>query len=87
MPDQHTALRAELRARLWPNRIPPHITTQVARRVFDRFLTKYPAAVPEIIAIELLRRVDQWDEFVAIQSVLSDLLVASTTTEEGTRHG
>jgi hypothetical protein len=50
-------------------------------------LTKYPHAVPEIIAIALIRRVDQWDELTAIQSVLHTVLTSSTTTEEGTRRG
>ncbi len=84
--DPHAALRAELR-RLWNNRVPPHITAEVARREFDRFLAKYPHAVPEIIAIELIRRADQWDEITAIQSVLHAVLTSSTTTEEGTPRG
>jgi hypothetical protein len=84
--DPHAALRAELGAR-WNNRVPPHITTEVARREFDHFLAKYPHAVPEIIAIALIRRVDQWDELTAIQSVLHAVLTPSTTTEEGTRRG
>lgn len=84
--NQHAALRAELR-RLWNKRVPPHITAEVARREFDRFLAKYPHAVPEIIAIELIRRADQWDEITAIQSVLHALLQSGTTIEEGTRRG
>lgn len=84
--DPHAALRAELR-QLWDKRVPPHITAEVARREFDRFLAKYPDAAPEIVAIELIRRADQWDEITAIQSVLHALLQSGTTAEEGTRHG
>jgi hypothetical protein len=85
--DPNAALRAELRAQRLrsPTGAPLHITTEVAGSVFTRFLTKYPDAVPEIIAMDLIRRVDQWDEVTAILSVLHGLL--TSTTEEGTRRG
>jgi len=76
----NTKLRLELleQRREWNKRVPPHITKDVALTVFERFLTSYPDATPEVIAIELIDRVDSWEEVAAVRAALRKALRSST---------
>ncbi|MEU1813212.1 hypothetical protein [Micromonospora aurantiaca (nom. illeg.)] len=70
--DQNARLRAALRdqSREWARGIPPHLTPEVASTVFERMLAAYPGATPEVIAVALVRRADQWDEVAAVDAAL-----------------
>jgi hypothetical protein len=76
--ESNAALRRDLQEQRahWYQTATPIITEEVAATVFERFLAKYPAATPEVIAVELMRRIDGWNEFTAIHNVLNRILQA-----------
>jgi hypothetical protein len=81
---------AELRKRLALDR--PVLTRQLADRLsrevalaeIRRYAGLYPAAAPEIIAVELVRIVDSWDEVSAIRSALAAILRERDAARDGT---
>jgi hypothetical protein len=79
--EQNSQLRRDLLAerRRWNERVPPHLTQDVALSVFGQHMQRYPLATPEVIAVELIARADQWDEVAAISAALRHVLARSDT--------
>lgn len=77
--DENGALRERLRADR-PQAVSRWarygLTKDSALAEFRRYLELFPGAAPEVIAFEMIRYVDDWDEVSAIRAALHEILSA-----------
>lgn len=53
---------------------PPRISKDVALEELRRYAALYPTTPPEVAAVGLFRRADDWDEIRAVEAALDELL-------------
>ena len=80
--DENAALRERLRAdrvsRIRSSHPPAVLLGGVPLAELRRYLALFPHAEPEVVAVDLFRRIDSWEEFRAIDSALRQLLKERT---------
>lgn len=69
-------MREQLRADRWKKGQPPPvpITKDSALAYLRRYRNRYPSVPAEVAAVELIRRIDSWEEITAILASLGELV-------------